>query len=138
MKTSPKVKVLIYTVINLAAPFFSAFAAIQGKLSLRLGITIYLASAAFINLLFWLAFRIRDNAAKLPAEGKEAQPAKVSIKLKVVCYTVLNVSTFFFSAVTAIQEQMSLPWAITTCLASAAWINFLLWLLFRMKEKRSL
>ncbi len=33
---------------------------------------------------------------------------------------------------------MSLPWALTLYLASAAWINLLLWAGFRMMNKGSL
>ncbi len=94
MKVSRRQKVLVYTVTNISAIFFSAVAATRGQLSLQWGITIYLVSAAWINLMFWFAFRTKDKASRLPTEDKAAKPKKVSRKLKVFCYTVLNFSTF--------------------------------------------
>jgi hypothetical protein len=63
---------------------------------------------------------------------------KVSFKFKVLIYTLLNVTTFFFSAVAAIQGSMSLQRGLFIYLASALWINFLSWAWFRMKDKGQL
>lgn len=61
---------------------------------------------------------------------------KVSLRQKVLTYTVLNFSTVFFSAVAAIQGQMSVQWALVIYLLSTLWMNLLVLYVFRMNDKR--
>ena len=61
----------------------------------------------------------------------------ISVKQKVLSYTVINISTFFFSATAAIQGQMSFQRGFIIYLASSLWINLLFWYVFRMNDKRS-
>jgi hypothetical protein len=63
---------------------------------------------------------------------------KVSVKYKVLGYSIMNFSTLFFSATAAIQGRMSIQWGLIIYLASALWINLLVWVWFRMKDKGSL
>lgn len=59
-------KMLVYVVINISLPFISAYASIQGHLSIQRGLLIYLTSAFWINLLFWYAFRMSDRRSGSP------------------------------------------------------------------------
>lgn len=75
MKISRRFKVLIYAVMNISTFFFSATATIQEQMSLQRGLIIYLASAVWINLLFWYVFRMsdrrsRDSQAGSPGPGE--------------------------------------------------------------------
>jgi hypothetical protein len=63
---------------------------------------------------------------------------KVSFGVKVLVYVVMNLSTFFFSAIAAIQGRMSIQWGLIIYLASAFWINLMVWGWFKMKDKGSL
>jgi hypothetical protein len=63
---------------------------------------------------------------------------KITRRFKVLIYTVMNISTFSFSALAAIQGQMSIQRGLIIYLASALWINLLFWYVFRMNDKRSL
>jgi hypothetical protein len=62
---------------------------------------------------------------------------KSSRRFKMLIYVVMNISTFFFSAIAAIQEQMSIQRGLIIYLASAFWINLLLWYVFRTSDRRS-
>jgi hypothetical protein len=62
---------------------------------------------------------------------------KLSLKQRVLIYTVMNFGTFFFSAIAAIQGRMSLERGLIIWLASALWINSLLWYSFKMRDKHS-
>jgi hypothetical protein len=64
MKTSFKFKALCYGVTNFGVLFFSAVAFLQG-VSAKMSLVIYLGSAAWVNLLYWALFRIRDNKGRL-------------------------------------------------------------------------
>jgi len=63
---------------------------------------------------------------------------KVSFKVKLLCYTVLNISTLFFSCIAFIEGEMSIQRGLIIYLASAFWINIIVWFWFRMKGKGSL
>jgi hypothetical protein len=62
---------------------------------------------------------------------------KVNLKYKVLCYVVMNLSTLFFSVIAAIQGQMTIQWGLIIYLASAVWINFFFWFVFKMNDKRN-
>ena len=62
---------------------------------------------------------------------------KVSARQKVISYTVMNISTLFFTAIAAIQGRMSIQWSLIIYLASALWINSLFWFVFRMNDSRN-
>jgi len=158
-KVSVKTKVLTYTVMNFSTFFFSATAAIEGQMSLQRGLIIYVASAASINLFFWYVFRANDRAAAkaaldavdrarktVPAvslaEGRiksqgdgGAVSAKFSFNYKALCYVVANLSAPVFVAVVAIQGSLSIQTGLIIYVVSAAWINFLFWFLFRIRDK---
>ena len=140
-KVSLKFKVLCYTVMNFSTFFFSATAAIQERMSLQRGLIIYLAAAACINLFFWYAFRSSDKAAGTAAlqAGDRAHKTPPANSLteghKVLCYALVNLSTPVFAAVAAIRGRLSIQTGLIIYVVSAAWINFLFWFLFRMRDK---
>jgi hypothetical protein len=59
---------------------------------------------------------------------------KVSVKVKVFCYVAINFGLILSSGVVALQAD-SLRWGIIIFLSSTAWLNFMLWFLFRMRDK---
>ena len=62
---------------------------------------------------------------------------KVSGKVKAFCDVGMNVGVLFFSIVGLI-DGVSAERSLIILLASAVWINFMLWLGFRIREKGSL
>ncbi len=62
---------------------------------------------------------------------------KVSGKVKAFCYVGMNFGVLFFSIVGLI-DGVSAERSLIILLASAVWINFMLWLGFRIREKGSL
>ena len=136
-KISSRFKLFIYAAMNAGVLFFSSVVLVQGA-SARASLIIYLVSAVLLNLMLWAGFKIKDRIARKHESNEsltnEVKPKKLSLIFKVLIYGVMNFGTFFFSA---IQRQMSLQWSLIFYLASAAWINFLLWFLFRTRDKSS-
>lgn len=61
---------------------------------------------------------------------------KVSFKAKVFCYAAINLGLILSSGVVALQAN-SLRWGTIIFLSSTAWMNFMLWFLFKMRDKSS-
>ena len=61
--------------------------------------------------------------------------AKFSFNYKALCYVVANLSAPVFVAVVAIQGSLSIQTGLIIYVVSAAWINFLFWFLFRIRDK---
>ena len=59
---------------------------------------------------------------------------KVSAKVKAFCYFGMNFGVLFFSLVTLI-DGASIEKSLFTYCCSAIWINLMLWLGFRLREK---
>jgi hypothetical protein len=139
-KISSRFKLFIYAAMNAGVLFFSSVVLVQGA-SARASLIIYLVSAVLLYLMLWAGFKIKDRIARKHESNEsltnEVKPKKLSLIFKVLIYGVMNFGTFFFSAIEAIQRQMSLQWSLIFYLASAAWINFLLWFLFRTRDKSS-
>jgi hypothetical protein len=62
---------------------------------------------------------------------------KVSVKVKVFCYVLMNFGILGFSAITLLQG-ISPQRCLIIYLASAVWMNLLFWFLFRLRDKSSL
>jgi hypothetical protein len=62
---------------------------------------------------------------------------KVSAKVKTSCYAGMNFGTLFFSAVIVIQG-VSIQRSLIIYIAATVWINLMLWVGFRMRDKGSL
>ena len=61
---------------------------------------------------------------------------KVSVKVKVFCYVAMNVGICLSSGLVALQGVS--PWrSLIVFLSSAAWVNFMLWFLFKLRDKNS-
>jgi len=67
-------------------------------------------------------------------EGVEGvRSMKVSVKVKVFCYVLMNFGILGFSAITLLQGAFLIIY-----LVSAIWMNLLFWFLFRLRDKGSL
>jgi hypothetical protein len=149
MRFSRRIKVLIYVVMNISTLFYSALATIQEQKSLQEGLIIYLIATLLINLLFWYVFRLNDkwtaramtttNTTEAPIALSDSTegPGLTKVNRKVLVYVVINISLPFVSAYASIQGHMSIQRGLIIYLASAFWINLLLWYLFRMSDRRS-
>jgi fatty acid desaturase len=71
-------------------------------------------------------------------EGVEGvRSMKVSVKVKVFCYVLMNFGILGFSAITLLQGAF-LQRSLIIYLVSAIWMNLLFWFLFRLRDKGSL
>ncbi len=62
---------------------------------------------------------------------------KVGIKVKAFCYVGMNFGVLFFSLVGLIHG-VSVERTLIILLASALWMNLMLWVGFRIRDKGSL
>jgi len=62
---------------------------------------------------------------------------KVSFKVKAFCYVGMNFGILVWS-VARLLEGMSLQWFLIVYLGSTVWLNLMLWIGFRMRDKGSL
>jgi hypothetical protein len=66
--------------------------------------------------------------------AEESAFMKVSLKLKVFCYAGINLG-ILITSVGKLLDGASVQGSLIVYLASAASMNLLLWIMFRMKDK---
>jgi hypothetical protein len=67
----------------------------------------------------------------------ETKPKKVSVKVKIFCYVAVNVGIILTEGISALENRVSPERGLILFVASVAWVNFLFWFLFRMRDKNS-
>jgi len=77
---------------------------------------------------------MKNNNAK---SDEGVRSMKVSVKVKAFCYVGMNFGVLFFSFVCLVQG-VSTQRSLIIYLASAVWINLMLWAGFRMRDKGTL